>query len=166
MRESAVRSCELCGLPAPADAPPTEGAADDRARLSWHPRHVQRVHRFCLVETGSWGCSRCGRAFPVEASWAVDHRLDPDTSVRTFVVCPDCAAAVRPTRLRVDVQTIAASGHRSLQALVDFVRSRRRADDRELLLRAEDTLRLAASEDRPIRELVDDLAARGLVQVT
>lgn len=135
-------------------------------RVEWHPRDVQRVHRYPLVEFGSWGCSRCGRAFPVDASWAVDHRIGPRSAVHTFVVCPDCAAAVRPTRLRVDVDRIVSSGPRSLRTLVESVRERRGADDRALVLRAEDTHRLAASEDVSVPALVRDLEARGLARVT
>lgn len=133
--------------------------------MEWHPRHVQRVHPYPLVDFGAWGCSRCGRSFPVESSWAVDHRLDPEDHIRTFVVCPDCAAAVRPARLRVDVGRAVASSHPMLRDLVRSVATKRRVRTGPLLLRAEDTRRIAASEDRPVRDIVHELQAAGLAEI-
>lgn len=159
-----MRTCDLCRLPRPPGEPPLPDNGRSE-RVDWHPRHVQQVHPYPLVDFGAWGCSRCGRSFPVEASWAVDHRLSPDNAVRTFVVCPDCAKAVRPARLRVDVKRAVTSDHPSLRDLVTFVAAQRRVRRGSLLLRAEDTRHIAASEDRPVREVVAELQAAGLAEV-
>ncbi|MDX1621942.1 MAG: hypothetical protein R3320_13170 [Nitriliruptorales bacterium] len=86
----------------------------DRGIIAVGPWKAVPVHT-------SWSCSRCSRWFDPDDSWRVDYRHS-DGSEYSFVVCPSCAAGLRPLRLTIDLTTLKSSRDADLAPLASLVR--------------------------------------------
>lgn len=128
-------------------------------------RQIQSVTTPDFRAAGTWSCSACGHDFPAVTSRLV-HFRHPDGRDFRFVVCGDCAVALEPHRIVIDLDRLEHETDLEWlrRRVEDIARRRSMEAERRLRLRVTDVHELAATVHTTPATLVRTLSERHVAE--